>query len=106
MDQAQTLLVLGEVMSQMIARNSNEVFLIEGHTDAVGDVASNLALSDGRAESVALALTENFGVPPQNLVTQGYGESDLAVETQRASQANRRIVVRRITPLIETATAY
>jgi outer membrane protein OmpA-like peptidoglycan-associated protein len=79
------------------------VFLIEGHTDAVGDAGYNLALSDARAESVALALTEMFGVPPENMVTQGYGESDLALQTQDAAQVNRRVVVRRITPLLAAA---
>ena len=104
-DQAQTLAALGGAMADLIARNPAEVFLIEGHTDAVGDAASNLALSDARAESVALALTEMFGVPAQNMVTQGYGEADLALQSQGAAQVNRRVVVRRITPLLATAEA-
>ncbi|MDE3079587.1 MAG: OmpA family protein, partial [Paracoccaceae bacterium] len=104
-EQAQALADLGSAMARLIARNPSEVFLIEGHTDAVGDVASNLALSDARAESVALALTEGFGVPPENMVTQGYGKSDLAVQTEGPSQANRRVVVRRITSLLEPVAA-
>lgn len=78
--------------------------LIEGHTDAVGSAASNLALSDRRAESVALALTEYFDVPPENLVVQGYGESDLVVDTESASRENRRATARIITPLMEQAS--
>lgn len=104
-DQAQTLGALGGAMSDLIAADPSEVFLIEGHTDAVGDIASNLALSDARAESVALALTEYFGVPPENLVTQGYGESDLKVQTEGPEQANRRVVVRRITWLLSPVAA-
>ena len=73
---------------------------IEGHTDAVGNAAYNLALSDRRAESVALALTEYFDVPPENLVIQGYGEYDLKVPTEASEQENRRVAVRRITPLL------
>ena len=42
----------------------------------------NLSLSDRRAESVAVALTEQFQVPAENLVTQGYGEQYLKVPTQ------------------------
>ena len=74
--------------------------VIEGHTDAVGDASYNLALSDRRAETVALALTEYFDVPPANLVTQGYGESQLRVPTNGPEPANRRAVVRNITGLL------
>jgi outer membrane protein OmpA-like peptidoglycan-associated protein len=38
-------------------------------------------------------------------VLQGYGESDLLVETQSAEAANRRVAVRRITPLLQSNTA-
>ncbi|KPQ20374.1 MAG: OmpA family protein [Rhodobacteraceae bacterium HLUCCA24] len=87
-------------MRRAIRENPGAVFLVEGHTDAVGSAAYNLLLSDRRAESVALALTEYFGVPPGNMIVQGYGESDLRVETQDPSQANRRAAVRNITPLL------
>ena len=63
------------------------MFLIEGHTDAVGADEDNLSLSDRRAESVAVALTEQFQVPPENLVTQGYGEQYLKVQTDGPSEA-------------------
>lgn len=100
-EEAEELAALGNAMKQMIDRNPSEVFLIEGHTDAVGAGSYNLALSDRRAESVALALTEYFDVPPENLVVQGYGESDLIVPTPDAERANRRAAVRRITPLLD-----
>jgi outer membrane protein OmpA-like peptidoglycan-associated protein len=66
--------------------NPAEVFLIEGHTDATGKAAMNLALSDRRAESVALALTEYFDIPPENMVVQGYGESELLIDSQGANR--------------------
>ena len=91
-------------MRDLIADNPGEVFLIEGHT-AIGGRALNLALSDRRAESVALALSEYFGVSPANMVLQGYGESDLLIETQQAARENRRVVVRRVTPLLQVAGA-
>ncbi|MCW1933656.1 OmpA family protein [Pararhodobacter zhoushanensis] len=103
--EAQDLLALGELMTGLIQDNPNEVFLIEGHTDAIGSAVSNLTLSDRRAESVARALTEYFGVSPANMVLQGYGESDLRVTTQEAERANRRVVVRRITPLLQVTQA-
>jgi outer membrane protein OmpA-like peptidoglycan-associated protein len=80
--------------------NPNEVFLIEGHTDAVGTEEDNISLSDRRAEAVAVALTEQFQVPPENLTAQGYGEQQLKVPVQGANEQNRRVTVRRITPLL------
>lgn len=98
--EAQALSDLGIVMARLIEDDPREVFLIEGHTDAVGGAAYNLALSDRRAESVALALTEYFGIPPENLVVQGYGFTDLLVPTRLAEEQNRRVAVRRISPLL------
>ena len=76
------------------------MFLIEGHTDAVGNDVDNLSLSDHRAESVAVLLTNQFGVPPENLTSQGYGRQFLKVQTPAPERANRRVAVRRITPLL------
>ena len=98
--EAKKLNKLGNLITRLIEANPNEVFLVEGHTDAVGSAASNLALSDRRAESVAKALTEYFGVPPENLVVQGYGEGELKIETLGDERANRRVAVRIITHLL------
>jgi outer membrane protein OmpA-like peptidoglycan-associated protein len=103
-DQARSLADLGRALQQRIADNPREIFLIEGHTDAVGNGAFNLALSDRRAESVALALTEYFDVPAENLVVQGYGEEYLKVQTESADARNRRASVRRITDLLQMAS--
>jgi len=101
--EAKKLADLGRLMQQLLAQNPRHVFLIEGHTDAVGSASSNLLLSDRRAESLAKALTEYFDVPPENLVVQGYGESELKVESLGDERANRRVNVRLITPLMRTA---
>ncbi|WP_373353081.1 OmpA family protein [Pseudoroseicyclus sp. CXY001] len=98
--QADELADLGLAIASILDEDPGQVFLIEGHTDAVGDAAYNLSLSDRRAETVALALSEYFGVPPENLVTQGYGESDLKVMTEEAERLNRRASVRNITELL------
>jgi len=90
-------------IKQAVARAPGEVFLIEGHTDAVGADVDNLSLSDRRAESVAIALTEQFQVPAENLTTQGYGEQYLKIPTQEAERQNRRVTARRITPLLSGA---
>jgi outer membrane protein OmpA-like peptidoglycan-associated protein len=99
-DQVERLAVVADGINRAIAANPNEVFLVEGHTDAVGSDVDNLSLSDRRAESVALVLSQQFGVPAENLTTQGYGEQYLKVPTQGPEQANRRVTVRRITPLL------
>jgi outer membrane protein OmpA-like peptidoglycan-associated protein len=99
-DQAASLEIIAGAIRQAIRRNPNEVFLIEGHTDAVGADIDNLSLSDRRAESVAVALTEAFEVLPENLTTQGYGEQFLKVPTDGPEEQNRRVTVRRITPLL------
>ncbi|MDB6182010.1 OmpA family protein [Paracoccus fistulariae] len=102
-DQARQLAGLGEVIGDAVAENPQEMFLIEGHTDTVGSEATNLALSDRRAESVALALSEYFAVPPENLVVQGYGEQYLSIRSEGDIRENRRASVRRITNLLQTA---
>lgn len=91
---------VAKAMERLLSDNPAESFLIEGHTDAVGSDVANLALSDRRAESVAEALTNVFGIPPENLVTQGYGEQYLKVRTQKPERENRRVAIRRITPLV------
>jgi OmpA-OmpF porin, OOP family len=100
-DQVEKLSVIADAINRAIQRNPREVFLVEGHTDAVGTDEDNLSLSDRRAESVAVALTQQFGVPPENMVTQGYGEEELKVPTTAAERANRRVAVRRVTPLLD-----
>jgi outer membrane protein OmpA-like peptidoglycan-associated protein len=99
-DQVNALKATGQALKGLIHRNPDSVFLIGGHTDAVGSAEDNLALSDERAESVAAVLTSSFGVPAANLVTQGYGEQFLKVPTDGPEQANRRVTIRNITPLL------
>ncbi len=99
-DQYSALERVASAIQRVIERNGNEMFLIEGHTDAVGSDEDNLSLSDRRAESVAIILTEEFGIPPENITTQGYGEQYLKVNTPNAERQNRRVAVRRITPLL------
>ncbi|MCQ0093169.1 OmpA family protein [Roseovarius sp. M141] len=98
--EAKSLSALGNAMLAAIDNDPAQVFLIEGHTDTVGDASYNLALSDRRAESVALALTEYFDVPPSNMIVQGYGEADLRIKQTGDIRGNRRGAVRNITPLL------
>jgi len=104
-NQVGSLQEIADAMLELLDRNPAETFLIEGHTDAVGDDTSNLALSDDRALEVARILSEDYDVPPENLATQGYGETFLKVKTEKSEPANRRVTIRRITPLITVASA-
>ena len=104
-DQAAKLQVIADGLNRAIQRNPREVFLIEGHTDAVGSDVDNLSLSDRRAESAATLLTQQFQVPAENLTSQGYGEQYLKEQTDGPSRINRRVTIRRITPLLNGGTA-
>jgi outer membrane protein OmpA-like peptidoglycan-associated protein len=99
-DQWRRLERMANAINRVLDRRPDEVFLIEGHTDAVGSDIDNLTLSDRRAEEVAIILSDTFRVPPENLVTQGYGEEFLKVPTGGPERLNRRVAVRRITPLL------
>jgi outer membrane protein OmpA-like peptidoglycan-associated protein len=99
-EQVARLQLIAQAIHDIIARNPNEIFLVEGHTDAVGQDVDNLSLSDRRAETVASILTESFQIPPENLTSQGYGSHFLKIPTPDANRQNRRVTVRRITPLL------
>jgi len=104
-DQADKLQVIADGLNRAIQRNPREVFLIEGHTDATGNDTDNLSLSDRRAQSAAELLTQQFQVPAENLTSQGYGSQYLKEQTDGPSRINRRVTIRRITPLLNGGTA-
>lgn len=104
-DQAARLQGIADGLNRAIQANPRAVFLIEGHTDAVGNEVDNLSLSDRRAQSAAELLTQQFGVPAENLTSQGYGEQYLKEQTQGPSLVNRRVTVRNITPLLNGGQA-
>jgi outer membrane protein OmpA-like peptidoglycan-associated protein len=99
-DQVDRLSGVADGLNRVLQANPREVFLVEGHTDAVGVDVDNMSLSDRRAETVALILSDKFGVPPENLVTQGYGSQFLRIPTPGPERRNRRVTIRRITPLL------
>ena len=87
---------IARALEQLINRRRRAVFLIEGHTDAVGSAASNQILSERRAESLKRLLVQEFGIPSRALETVGYGEDYLLVQTLSEEWRNRRVTLRRI----------
>lgn len=70
-------------------------FRIEGHTDGVGSRASNVALSQRRAQSVADFLV-SMGVPRSRIEVRGYGPDRPLAGTSRNSPQNRRVEAVRV----------
>jgi outer membrane protein OmpA-like peptidoglycan-associated protein len=91
---------IGGIMEKILAHHPREVFLIEGHTDAVGSDAANLELSRQRALAVKQALTTYYVISPENIKTVGYGERYLKIPTAEPEPENRRVSVARATSLI------
>jgi outer membrane protein OmpA-like peptidoglycan-associated protein len=91
---------VGEIIEKVLTAHPREVFFVEGHTDAVGSDEYNLDLSRRRAESVKQALTTYYDIDPRNIVTAGYGERYLRIQTPEAEEENRRVTIRRATPLV------
>jgi len=72
---------------------AHAAFIVEGHTDAVGSEAFNLALSQRRADATVMYLTGR-DVDPARLDATGLGETQLLERTDGPSQQNRRVEVR------------
>ncbi|WP_304562980.1 OmpA family protein [Sphingomonas immobilis] len=69
---------------------SGKRFLIEGHTDSVGDAARNLDLSRRRAQAVADYLI-GHGVDSSRLEVKGRGSEEPLAGHRKADPANRRV---------------
>ena len=91
---------IASLIERIVKKYPNEVFLIEGHTDAVGTDEYNLNLSQLRAESVKKMMTTYYVIPAENLRTVGLGKRFLKIPTPDPEPENRRVSVVRITPLL------
>ena len=94
---------IASILERILASHPDEVFLIEGHTDAVGSDAANLRLSRQRAQAVKEALTTYYVIPAESLETVGLGERYLKIPTSQPEAENRRVSLARITPLVGQA---
>ncbi len=79
-------------VASIIQANAQLRIRIEGHTDAQGNQASNVKLSQDRADAVLLYLSKR-GVDPARLVSAGYGPLKPVADnkTKAGREANRRV---------------
>jgi outer membrane protein OmpA-like peptidoglycan-associated protein len=72
--------------------NPNSAVQLKGHTDTVGGVAYNQALSERRALLIRAEIMR-AGVNPARITYRGVGKTELAVPTpdQRREVRNRRV---------------
>ncbi|MCF2871741.1 OmpA family protein [Octadecabacter sp. G9-8] len=85
---------LQDLADYLIANPARTVALV-GHTDSVGSLDGNIALSKRRAGSVLERLVSNYGIPRRQLEAEGMGylapvDSNL---TEEGRTANRRVEV-------------
>jgi OOP family OmpA-OmpF porin len=85
-------------LGRVLQRNPNLRVRIEGHTDSVGSVAHNQALSERRAAAVRRHLVDVSGVAASRIQIWGYGATRPAYpnDTAEGRRGNRRT---EITPL-------
>jgi OmpA-OmpF porin, OOP family len=83
---------IGEVAKLLQADPTLKVFVV-GHTDTVGSVESNLALSQSRAQSVLQALVRDQGIDAARLKAHGCGPfAPVATNgTEEGRAKNRRV---------------
>ena len=68
-------------------------FRVEGHSDARGDPAHNLELSQQRAESVASYLVKAHGILPERLKAVGKASSEPLNVARVDAPENRRVTI-------------
>ena len=82
---------LGEALTS--ADLKGRTFIVAGHTDAKGSETYNQSLSERRADAVKRFLLEKYGIEANNLVTVGYGKTQLKIPASPFLGENRRVQV-------------
>ncbi|MCC7134559.1 MAG: OmpA family protein, partial [Gemmatimonadales bacterium] len=82
---------------EALRRADSLAVTIEGHTDAQGDDAYNLKLSERRAAAVVKYLTDQ-GIAANRLRSVGKGETEPVAsnDTAEGRKENRRVVIRAV----------
>lgn len=84
-----------DALADYLTANPTRVVALVGHTDSVGSLQGNIALSKRRAGSVRERLIADYGIPRAQLQAEGMGYlSPLATNlTEEGREANRRVEV-------------
>jgi outer membrane protein OmpA-like peptidoglycan-associated protein len=82
---------LGEALTSRDLKG--RTFLLAGHTDAKGSDTYNQGLSERRTDAVKRFLQEKYGIEASNLVTVGYGKTQLKNPSDPFGFENRRVQV-------------
>ncbi|MEO5590772.1 MAG: OmpA family protein, partial [Gemmatimonadaceae bacterium] len=87
-------------ISRVALKHSDWKLSVEGHTDAVGAAAANLALSQRRADAVRTALTRRYRVPANRMTATGFGQTKPREPntTLEGRARNRRVEIVRSCP--------
>jgi outer membrane protein OmpA-like peptidoglycan-associated protein len=90
---------IDEIAKLLTGKSPLKVYIV-GHTDMVGDAASNVRLSQARAQSVITALVTRQGINASRLIAFGNGPYAPVAsnKTDEGRQKNRRV------ELVEIAT--
>lgn len=84
-----------QILADYLRANPDITIALVGHTDAVGSLDGNIALSKRRAGSVLERLATTYGVPRRQMEAEGMGYlSPVAPNlTEAGREANRRVEV-------------
>lgn len=85
-----------EAVGLVLDEYNQTIIEVNGFTDTTGSAELNDDLSERRARAVAEVLVREGGVMPERIVPQGFGESELAVQTGDGvnEPRNRRVQIR------------
>ena len=68
-------------------------FLVGGHTDAKGNPALNMRLSERRAAAVRRYLVAKYHIQPTRLAVRGFGSTQLLEPSNPEDGVNRRVQI-------------
>ena len=89
---------IGKALKIIMSRHQDFLFVIEGHTDSIGNADYNKTLSKQRAQAVRGFLVSKYGLDKKRIRSVGYGETKPVEsnDNKHGRSMNRRVeIVRR-----------